>query len=53
MKRIFEPSTWAGLAGLVLGLKLFVSPQWHPVVDAVSATAGGLAVALREKGQVL
>ena len=52
MKRLFEPSTWAGVAGMVLGLKLVVSPQWHPVVDVLSAAAGGLAVALREKGQV-
>lgn len=52
MKRLFEPSTWAGLAVLIQGAKIVVPPHWHIVVDGLSSAAGGLAVALREKGQV-
>ena len=48
MKRMFEPSTCAGLAAVFQGLKFVLPPQWHPVVDGVSVAAGGLAAAMRE-----
>lgn len=50
MKRFLEPSTWAGLAAVLQGLKFVLPPQWHPVVDGASVAAGGLAAAMREKG---
>jgi len=52
MKRLFEPSTWAGLAVAVLGLKVILPPHWHLIVDGASVAAGGVAAVLREKGQV-
>ena len=52
MNRLKEPSTWAGLAGLVQGAKLFVPPQYHFVVDGASILAGGLAALIAEKGPV-
>jgi len=52
MKRLFEPSTWAGLAAVIQGLKLVLPAHWYPVIDGASGAAGGMAVVLREKGQV-
>lgn len=48
MKRLFEPSTWAGLAAVVQGLKFVLPAHWHAVVDAASVAAGGVAAAMRE-----
>lgn len=48
MKRLFEPSTWAGLAAVFQGLKFVLPAQWHPVIDGASVAAGGLAAAMRE-----
>lgn len=47
MKRLKEPSTWAGLAAILQAMK-FVFPQYAIVVDAATAAAGGVAVVLRE-----
>lgn len=52
MKRLKEPSTWAGLAAVFQGLKFVLPPQWHPVIDGASVAAGGLAAAMREQGAV-
>lgn len=46
---IKEPSTWAGFAAAFAGVgPLFFS---QPVVGAVVAALGAVAVALRERGQ--
>lgn len=50
MKRITQPSTWAAFAVLIQMAKPFVPAVWHPVVDAASAGAASLGVALNEKG---
>ena len=51
MKRILEPSTWAGLAVVLLGVKAVLPAHWHAIIDGASMAAGGLATVLREKGQ--
>jgi hypothetical protein len=52
MKRIKEPSTWAGLAVLFQLAKAFVPPQYQFVVDTASAAAASLGVGLTEKPAV-
>lgn len=47
--RISEPSTWAGFAGVLEGLKV-VFPQYAGILMGVQAIAGGMAVLMREKG---
>ena len=47
--RLCEPSTWAGFAALLEGLK-FALPQYMPVILGLQAVAGGLAVVIREAG---
>ena len=49
MKRLKEPSTWAGFAAFLQALKMFV-PQYSVYADALTMGAGSVAVALREKG---
>lgn len=49
MNRLKEPSTWAGLAAILQALK-FVFPVYAPIIDALTAAAGGMAVKLRETG---
>lgn len=51
MKRLKEPSSWAGLAAILQALK-FVAPQYAILIDAATAAAGGVAVVLREHGGV-
>lgn len=47
-KRLFEPSTWAGLAGgLAAAIPLLPLP-YQPYAQLAAAIAGGLGVALRE-----
>lgn len=48
MNRINQPSTWAGIAALLQVAKVFF-PTWAPVIDGVTAAAGGAAVVLNEK----
>ena len=48
MTRIKEPSTWAGLAALLLGLKAFVPLQYAGLIDWAVQGAGALAIVLRE-----
>jgi hypothetical protein len=48
MNRITEPSTWAGLAALLQLAKIFTPPQYHIVIDALTAGAGSAAVTMRE-----
>lgn len=47
MKRVTEPSTWAGIAALAQLLKAFF-PAHAIVIDAVTAAAGAAAVTLTE-----
>ncbi len=48
-QRLKEPSTWAGLAGILEGVKL-LAPQYAGVITGVQAIAGGVAVLASEKG---
>jgi len=52
MKRLKEPSTWAGLAALCQAAKLVVPPHYHYLVDGATALAGVLAGVIAEKGAV-
>jgi hypothetical protein len=47
--RLAEPSTWAGFAGILEGVKL-VFPHYAGLITGVQAIAGGLAVLVREQG---
>jgi hypothetical protein len=50
MKRLFEPSTWAGLAAILQAAKTLTAPQHHIVLDGATALAGVVAGLLTEKG---
>ena len=51
LNRLTEPSTWAGLSGILLGLaEIIPAPTAQVVARGLSAVAGGLAVLLREGG---
>jgi hypothetical protein len=47
--RAKEPSTWAGFAALLEGLKL-VFPQYSILIAVAQAVVGGAAVMMVEKG---
>jgi hypothetical protein len=47
--RAKEPSTWAGFAALLEGLKL-VFPQYGILIAVAQAVVGGAAVMMVEKG---
>lgn len=49
MKRLNEPSTWAGLAAILQALKFFF-PAHAIAVDGVTAVFGTVAVVMREQG---
>lgn len=50
IKRVVsEPSSWAGLAGILQGLKL-LAPAYAPLIDGLSIVVGAVAVAMREQG---
>lgn len=49
IERAAEPSTWAGFAAVIEGLK-FVLPQYAALLMGVQAIMGGLAVVMRERG---
>ena len=49
MNRFREPSTWAGFAAVLEGLK-FVLPQYAALLVGVQAVLGGVAVVVRESG---
>lgn len=44
-----EPSSWAGIAGLLGGLRVAL-PNYAGMIDAVIMVAGAIAVGMREKG---
>lgn len=48
MKQLKEPSTWAGLAAVLQGLKVAV-PDLAPVFDGLAIACGGLAMVMKEK----
>lgn len=50
MNRLFEPSTWAGVAGVLASAAPFLPATLSAIAQVGAATASGLAVALREKG---
>ena len=47
LKRLKEPSTWAGLAVILQAAKVLV-PGYALAIDAVAVAAGSMAVVLRE-----
>lgn len=47
-KRIQEPSTWAGIAGILLSTSQLPIPVAQPWLAGLGAVAGAVAVALRE-----
>lgn len=51
MKRITEPSTWAGFGVLAQTAKAFV-PQFGIYLDCLSVVAGSLATLLAERARV-
>ena len=51
MKRIKEPSTWAGIGVLALAAKGMLPPSWAWLGDAASVVCGGIAGVLSEKGK--
>ena len=51
MKRLKEPSTWAGIAGILQALKAML-PQHALVLDGLTGAAGVLAGVMAEKGAV-
>lgn len=51
MKRIAEPSTWAGIAALFQVLKGFLPAHNQVYADALTVAAGALAGALPERAK--
>lgn len=49
MRRLKEPSTWAGFAAIFQALA-FAFPVHAAAISATAAAAGAVAVALREGG---
>lgn len=47
-KRIQEPSTWAGISGILLSAASLPVPVAQPWLAGLGAVAGAVAVALRE-----
>lgn len=47
-RRIQEPSTWAGIAGILLSTSQLPIPVAQPWLAGLGAVAGAVAVALRE-----
>lgn len=50
MKRLYEPSTWAGFAALFQLARAFVPPSYQICIDGATAVAGALAGVIAEKG---
>lgn len=48
--RFIEPSTWAGVAGVLAAALPVLPPPFGVYAQIGAAAASGLAVALREKG---
>ena len=48
LKRLREPSTWAGISGVALAMAPAFPPPWLFVLNAIAAGAGALAIKLRE-----
>lgn len=48
-KRAGEPSTWAGLAAVLEGLKV-IAPQYAAMLVGLQAIFGGVAILARESG---
>jgi len=49
-KRFSEPSTWAGVAGVLAAAIPLMPPPFDVCAQIGAALASGLAVAMREKG---
>jgi hypothetical protein len=49
MSRFREPSTWAGFAAIIIGIKPFLPAQYGGFFDLAAGALGGLAVLLREQ----
>lgn len=51
MGRLFEPSSWAGLAAILLAIAPMVPGNAGIAVNVAAGAAGGIAVKLREVGR--
>lgn len=49
--RIVEPSTWAGVAGVLAAAMPVLPPPLSLYANIGAALASGMAVAMKEKGQ--
>jgi hypothetical protein len=49
MKRLTQPSTWAGFAAILGVVAGFLPPQYQVLAQAITAGLGSMAVALNEK----
>jgi hypothetical protein len=49
MRRLIEPSTWAGVGVLLQVVKPMLPVVYQPLADALTAAAGTAAAALTEK----
>lgn len=52
MKRFLEPSTWAGIAGILSPVAAFLPGLPGMILGSIAAACGGAAVYLREHGAV-
>lgn len=48
MKRLKEPSTWAGIAAMLLAVSSMLPPPWGAYLHAGAVAAGALAGAMPE-----
>jgi hypothetical protein len=49
MRRVKQPSTYAGIAGILQGVKAFL-PQYSAYLDAATIAAGTVAALVHEQG---
>jgi hypothetical protein len=50
LARLKEPSTWAGISGLLLANALIMGDQYQPILGACAIITGVVAVLLRDPG---
>ncbi len=50
IKRLKEPSTWAGFAVFFQMAKAFVKPEYHVLLDGLAGVSASAAVVRGERG---
>jgi hypothetical protein len=48
MNRLKEPSTWAGIAGILATIVNFLPPNIGLIIGGIATASGSIAVYLRE-----